>query len=122
MRKLLTLVGVLSVLAGCASDIMRGYVGKSITEPILDYGPPTNVLDLPDGRRAFQWSRTNSGILPMTTYNTSTIYAPGGLTRVTGSSTSYVPYSNTCSYTLFAKPQGSDWIIVGFRQPSLDCE
>ena len=38
-------------LSACATDIMQGYVGKSVQEPILDYGPPTNVVELDDGRR-----------------------------------------------------------------------
>ncbi|MBC6405450.1 MAG: hypothetical protein GDA41_06965 [Rhodospirillales bacterium] len=41
------IVLVLAVfVAGCASQIMADYIGKSIREPILDYGPPINEVDL----------------------------------------------------------------------------
>ncbi|WP_235604779.1 hypothetical protein [Sulfitobacter sp. EhC04] len=105
------------MLSGCASEIMSGYVGKDVTDAVLDYGPPANVVKLPDGRTAFQWSRTSSYTAPTTTnftgfgnYVTATTYGGG---------TSY----SECLYTLFGKPnpQGS-YTITGFRQPTLMCE
>lgn len=108
-------------LSGCATAIMDGYVGKSISEPILDYGPPANALDLPDGRRAFQWAVNSSGVIPVTNYDSATVYGSGGYGVVSGTSTSYVPYSNQCVYTLYAKPQGEDWIVTGYRQPNFSC-
>jgi hypothetical protein len=39
-------------LVGCASQIMAGYVGKPITEPMLHYGPPANAVDLGENKRA----------------------------------------------------------------------
>lgn len=110
------------LLTGCASQILDSYVGKSITEPILDYGPPTSVIDLSDGRRAFQWARTNSGVIPISTPTTTTIYGSGGYATAYGTSTTYVPYSNDCVYTLTATRSGNDWIVDGFRPPSLACE
>lgn len=109
------------VVAGCATAILDGYVGKSISEPILDYGPPVNVLELPDGRKAFQWAVNSSGVIPVTNYSSGTAWTGATSTYVTGTSTSYVPYSNRCVYTLYARPQGEDWIVTGYRQPSLDC-
>lgn len=110
------------ILAGCASQIMEGYVGKSITEPMLDYGKPTSVFDLPNGQRAFQWNINNNGVMPITTPTTSTIYGTNGWASVTTNQTNYVPYSNNCVYTLMGEQRGDDWIVVGFRQPRLDCE
>ena len=110
-------------LAGCASQVMEGYVGKSITEPILDNGKPTSVFDLPNGQRAFQWQIDSRGVIPMTTPVTNTVYGPGGWASVTTTNqTRYVPYNNTCVYTLFGEKQGNDWIVVGFRKPRWDCE
>ena len=45
----------LSTLIGCASEIMKGYVGRPVQDVMLDYGAPTNAFDMGDGRRAFQW-------------------------------------------------------------------
>jgi len=109
------------LLAGCATTIMQGYVGKSITEPILDYGPPTNAVDLPDGRRAFQWEINVSGVIPITSTNSATVWGGGTPALVTGTTTSYVPTSSQCVYTLFARPKGDDWIVTGYREPNLNC-
>lgn len=95
-------------LTGCASQIMDSYVGKDVTEAILDYGPPVNQLDLPDGSRAFQWKMSGGGTFIGTT--------GGGIT--TGSL-----FSSDCVYTLFGRknPAGS-FTVTGYRKPTLDCE
>lgn len=109
------------VLSGCATQVLQGYVGKSVTEPMLDHGRPSNVFDLPDGTRAFQWKKNSYGAIPITTPTTSNIYGPGGWATVTTTSTSYAPYSNQCTYTLIAQPSGKDWVVVSYREPSLEC-
>ncbi|EBA02685.1 hypothetical protein RB2150_00959 [Rhodobacterales bacterium HTCC2150] len=101
---------------------MSNYVGKSIQEPILDYGPPVNVVDMNDGKRAFQWSITHSGAVPIYTPQTATVYGVGGPATVNYSTTTYSPYSQTCLYTLIAVQQGKDWVVEGFRKPNLMCE
>ncbi|MEO1950534.1 MULTISPECIES: hypothetical protein [Thioclava] len=116
------LIAFFMVLSGCASQIMDSYVGKSISEPVLDYGPPMNVLDLPDGSRAYQWKMSDSGAVPIVTPTTSTVYGPAGLATVSGSQTNWVPYSKTCVYTLLAKPNGKDWVVTGYRKPTFNCE
>jgi len=120
MSKLI--IASLIVLAGCASTIMEGYVGKSITEPMLDYGRPSDVIALGPDRRAFQWEINSSGVIPITTPTTSNIYGAGGWATVTTNTTSYTPYSQTCRYTLTATRSGEDWIVDGFREPSMWCE
>ncbi len=40
---------------------------------------------------------------------------------VTSTSTTYMPYSQECLYTLTAVKQGEIYIVDGFRQPSFDC-
>jgi hypothetical protein len=124
MFKFKTVSGLLVAcfLAACASDVMQSYVGKSINEPMLDYGRPTDVLDLGDGRRAFQWAINSSGYMPITSPSYGTIYGSNGWASITTNSTSYVPYSQDCHYTLTAKQSGNDWIVDGFRKPSTMCE
>lgn len=101
---------------------MQGYVGKSIQEPILDYGPPANIVDLSDGQRAFQWQIESSGVVPISSPSTSTIYGSGGFATVSTTTTNYLPYSNSCLYTLLARPSGDDFVVTGFRKPRLGCE
>ncbi|SDM36482.1 hypothetical protein SAMN05216328_108187 [Ensifer sp. YR511] len=43
-----------ALLAGCASDTMKTYIGQPVESVIIDYGPPTNVLDLGWNERAYQ--------------------------------------------------------------------
>jgi hypothetical protein len=112
----------IALLAGCASQILESYVGKSIYEPMLDYGQPASVIDLPNGQRAFQWKITQSGAIPIYTPTTSQIYGPGGWATVTTTTTSYSPYSSTCLYTLIGERREGDWVVVGFRKPTLMCE
>ncbi len=41
----------------------------------------------------------------------------GGIT-----STACMPCSQTCAYTLTAVKSGDQWIVDGFRKPTLGCE
>lgn len=116
MLRVLCAIGTIW-LAGCASEVMRGYVGKDITEVVLDYGAPSNVMKLPDGRVAFQWNRRTSYTTPVTT----NIYDYGSY----ASATTYGGNTSTydCLYTLFAVPNEQEsFTVVDFREPSLMCE
>ncbi|WP_417805849.1 hypothetical protein [Thalassospira lucentensis] len=96
----------LFVLASCTSQMMNSYIGKSIKEPMLDYGPPINIIELDDGRRAYQWQVITSG-----------------MTAVSGpTTTTYIPYSDSCIHTLTAKKTGDDYIVDGYRKTSFFCE
>lgn len=106
MLRFLLIIPVLMFLASCASQMLESYVGKSITEAELDLGPPVNVVELGADRRGYQWAVTNSDYVPI----------------VTPTTTTYLPYSTDCIYTLLASKRGSDWIVDGFRKPSLECE
>ncbi|WP_298974900.1 hypothetical protein [uncultured Roseobacter sp.] len=115
MKKYLLLIAF-GLMSACATQIMQGYVGRDITEVVLDYGKPTNVVELPDGRTAFQWNRTTSYTAPITT----NIYGSGSYATATtyGGGTSY----SDCLYTLFAQPnaQGS-FTVTGYKEPSFSC-
>ena len=106
--------------AGCASDIMKNYVGQPVESVILDYGPPTAIVDLGQGERAYQWrkvstsavSGTSSGEVRHTKHGT--VYeeteTPGYIER------------QECFYTFYARASGGRWFITNFRQPKLECE
>lgn len=121
-RKYTALLLMAAALSGCASQILEGYVGKSISEPMMDMGRPENVIELSENRRAYQWRETNSDVIPITTPSTATIAGPGGWTSVTTTHTGYIPYTTDCLYTVTATKAGNDWIVDGFRKPSLECE
>ncbi len=122
MKKILpALLFIVALIAGCATTIMEGYVGKPITEVVLDYGPPVNFLDIEQGRRAFQWRIDSSGYIPMTTPSNGSIYGAGGYASYTSTTTTYVPYEQSCLYTMTATWSGETWVVDGFRQPRLGC-
>ena len=114
-------VGAVLTLSACASQVMEGYVGQSITEPMLDYGQPAAIFDLPDGRRAFQWSISSWGSVPIVSTDT-TSNGVHDWADVTRTRTISIPVEETCLYTLYGVPRGNDWIVTGYRQPSLECE
>lgn len=46
-RRTLLVIALNSFLiAGCASDIMKSYIGRTVADVILDYGPPTAAFDV----------------------------------------------------------------------------
>lgn len=118
MKKLLF---ALFLVAGCASQIMDGFVGQNVNQVMIKYGPPVNVFDVGDGRRAFQWRVDESLIIPQTTnYNA---YTTGNFTTGTAVTTGGYLGSHTCFYTLYAKQnKPNSWIVVGFEKPNLFCE
>ncbi|TPM39004.1 hypothetical protein [Mesorhizobium sp. B2-3-4] len=107
-------------LTGCASDIMKNYVGQPVESVVLDYGPPTAVVDLGQGERAYQWRQvstsavagTSSGEVRHTKHGT--VYeeteTPGYIER------------QECFYTFYARASGGRWFITNFRRPKLECE
>ncbi len=108
------------LLGGCATpNAMESYVGKPITEAMLDYGRPSNVFDLDDNRRAFQWMADQSGSVTV-----STEEKPSWLwSRITGSDkATHVPQVQSCAYTLTAVRNGDQWIVDSFRKPRAGCE
>ncbi|WP_435053885.1 hypothetical protein [Mesorhizobium australicum] len=116
----LLFIAIAFALAGCASDIMKNYVGRPVESVVLDYGPPTAVIDLGQGERAYQWrkvstsavSGSSSGEVRHTKHGT--IYeetdTPGYIER------------QECFYTFYARASGDRWFITNFRRPKLECE
>lgn len=119
MKFLIAFILVLS-LSACSTQIMQSYVGKDITEAILDYGHPSSVIDLPDGTRAFQWQFTSTGFVPSTyTYSG---YTYGGMTTGTIQSYGGYSYEQTCLYTLIGnKNSQNSYTIINYREPTFMC-
>ena len=110
------------LMAGCAADTMRGYVGQDVRAVVLAYGPPANEVDLGNGARAFQWSKVSVDTTPASVVTTTDKDKKGRKTKQTqffGGSQSVT----NCLYTFYTawNPQQGGWIVTGFRQPSLDC-
>lgn len=120
MKAKLSLLAVL-LCTGCATVTMSGYVGKPLTDVVMDYGPPANYVDLPDGRRAFQWAMTKSHTTPVSVSTTAYRNGPSATAYTTASGGQLI--TTGCIYTLIARwgPVSNAWIIDGYRTPSLAC-
>lgn len=122
------LIALLAMLAtaGCASQIMKGFVDQPIQTAIVKYGPPINAFDMGDGRRAFQWSMDRSYTAPVTAtnYGTAAIYGTSAVwtqnTQISGGQT----VSGRCIYTLYGRWSDSAraWMVSGFEKPPYACE
>jgi len=126
MRRLVILAFAVT-LAGCATatGTMRGYIGRPLQSAMATYGPPDFAFDMPDGRRAFQWLITTGFQAPTQTVVSANIYSPpGGLTTVTGQSTTYggQRVEQSCRYTMYATWDGAAWIFESYEQPSFWCQ
>jgi hypothetical protein len=130
VRLALIVISVL-LLSGCATQIMQGFVGQPVQNAMLKYGPPMNVMDMPDGTRAFQWEIKSSVVMPgtSTAYGTANIYAPPGSSFATvsgNSTTTYMPgqvINSRCLYTMYGQWQAARnaWIFTGYEKPPLIC-
>lgn len=125
MKRIFALALLLLLTTGCASNIMEGFIGKPLQIGVARYGPPDLVFDMPDGKRAFQWRMTSTGIVPTMTTTQANYYAPPGSyasmnarTTTTGGGV----VSNTCLYTMYAEWRENAWIFTGFEKPSMMCE
>lgn len=126
MIKLILAVSLAIFISGCASTIMQSYVQQDVRVVMLDYGPPENAFDMPDGTRAFQWIMRKSGSTPATVHTTGTIYGSGPSawfstnSTITGGRT----IDSKCVYTLFARwsEVAKGWTVESFHKPKFMCE
>jgi hypothetical protein len=110
-------------LVGCTSsvEVMQSYIGQPIELVMLQNGPPVNVFELGPNRRAFQWQVNRTGSYQVSSPTTAVVYTGSGVATVMGQTTSNVPYSRTCLYTLSATSRQGRWIVDGYQQPAANC-
>lgn len=109
-----------ALLASCASQIMKNYVGGPLEAVILDYGPPDNVVEIGVGQRAYQWRRINTEAVTGTTSGEIRQTRHGERYELS-ESPGYVKETE-CFYTFFARASGTRWFVTSFRRPQLECE
>lgn len=119
-RTLACFAAVTVLLAGCASDTMKTYIGQPVESVIIDYGPPTNILELGWNERAYQWRKISTNVVSGSS---------SGEIRDTRRGMRYEEYSTPgyveeqeCFYSFYARMQQGRWYITNFRQPKLECE
>lgn len=110
----------MSVLTGCASDVMKNYIGQPVESVILDYGPPTAVVELDRGERAYQWRKISTNAVSGTSSG-EVRHTKHGTDFVTTETPGYIERQE-CFYTFYAHSSGGFWFITNFRKPKLECE
>jgi hypothetical protein len=114
------LAAALLAMSACASDIMKNYIGQPIESVVLDYGPPTAIIDLGSGERAYQWRKISTNVVAGSTSG-EVRHTKRGTEYQTTETPGYVE-SQECFYTFYARSSGGRWFITNFRQPKLECE
>ncbi len=132
--RILTKTGILNIkliiavfsffaLTACASTHMKQYISQDIREVVLDSGPPINVFDLTDGKRAFQF-RWGGGsyVVPTHTTTTGVVTAVGNNAWYSSSSLTTgggVISSEGCiiSYITSWDEARDAWIVTNYRIP-----
>ena len=119
-RTLVCFAATAALLASCASDTMKTYIGQPVESVIIDYGPPTNILELGWNERAYQWRKISTNVVSGSS---------SGEIRDTRRGMRYEEYSTPgyveeqeCFYSFYARMQQGRWYITNFRQPKLECE
>lgn len=124
--KKISFLAVAIFLAGCASQIMGGFVGKPVTTVISQYGFPAGAYDVEKNKRAFVWQMNNSVVIPGSSFTSGTVIG-NQMFANTYTSPGYAS-SSTCAYVLYAEKTRNDiegpaaWTIVGFEKPKMSCE
>ena len=101
---------LLTLLSGCATTanyekILNSWVGTSVDNLVMQWGPPSNSYPLSNGGRVLEYDRQRTvqiggytTMVPETTYNTGTVnaYGTGGSAygNYSGMSTTYVPQTS----------------------------
>jgi hypothetical protein len=125
MRALAGVVAIaatLALLGGCVADKMRNFVGQDVRNVELAYGAPSNVIDLGNSTRAYQWTRISVSTTPASAITTTDKDKKGrrtSTTQIVGGDQSV----SRCLYTFITawNPPQRSWIVTGIREPSFDC-
>lgn len=113
-------VATVFALTGCASDIMKNYIGQPIESVVLDYGPPTTIVDLGQGERAYQWRKISTNVVSGSSSG-EVRHTKHGTEYQTTETPGYVERQE-CFYTFYAQASAGRWFVTNFRQPKLECE
>jgi hypothetical protein len=115
--RLLWLTVITVAAAACVSTEMRSLIGSPIQEAEIAYGAPVHVIDMPDGRKAYQF-RYGGGPVVLPGQSSTTATAIGStVVANTVSSPAAILETKGCLLTFIAAASSSAWIIEDIRVP-----
>ena len=94
------LIGLLALGACASTSTYRiNFLNQPVEVAVARYGPPDTVLDMPDGRRQYQWSKRRTDQIDS-----------GQIIR------------ETCRHTIYARwnDAANDWMLMSQR-PFVRC-
>lgn len=118
MKRVGVILAAGALLSACVSTEMRTLVGQPIQEAQIGYGPPVQVIDMPDGARAYGFHYGGgAAILPSSSVTTATVAGPV-ITAQTRSMPGGVVELPGCTITFMARQHGpTTWVIEDIRVP-----
>lgn len=117
--RIFVVITLTAFLSACSHGL-QSYVNKDINEAIIAYGQPENIMALPDGSRAYQWSELRAVTMPMAT-NTQITPTNTGYNALAFSSPALTK-QRKCVYTLIAKPEAEErWVVSEYRSTEWRC-
>ena len=131
------IIAVVLILAGCQSTenyekILDTWVGSHVDSLVLSWGPPQGSFKLSNGKTVLEYGDARTVQMggytvttPKTTYQSGTVYGPGGYGTYSGTSTTYVTEQTpTYNLNLWCKTRfiaGSNGIIETWSWEGNDC-
>ena len=126
VQKLLGPIILMSfILGGCATSIMKGYIGQPISTVVGDYGFPAGAYDLDVDKRAFVWSQSMTMVSPGTSTTTGSVV--GNTMFAQTYSSPGIAVTGSCNYVLIAERRRTDidgpaaWTVIDFQKPKFGC-
>lgn len=117
LRRVALVLALSTAVSGCVSTEMRSFVGRPIQDAQIAYGAPEQVIDMPDGAKAFQFRYGGGPILiPGASTTQATVSGPV-ITATTTGTPGAVVNSSGCLLTFIARPHGGTWVIEETRVP-----
>jgi hypothetical protein len=96
---------------------MKSMIGKPVQELVLEYGPPDQVVDMPDGSRAYQFKQGGGQVfMPGTAQTNFTSY--GATATATTTATPGMAFNTDgCRLTFIARQEPGGWFVRDIRVP-----
>jgi len=117
LKRLIVTAFACLVVAACVSQFAESYVGKTTTDLELDLGKPANIVEMPDGRRSYQYY-WGGGTFELPQTSSGTVSVTGNTAYVTSQTFPAAAVSSDgCLVNFIAEQQNDQWVIVESRWP-----
>ena len=110
-------IGLFLFLSGCVSTQMKPFIGKPVQELQIAYGLPVQIIEMPEGRRAYQFHQGGGDFMvPGSSTTTITPAGPGVIAQTTSRPGGIISTPG-CFPTFIAIERSGTWIVESIRVP-----